>query len=182
MLLEESEVRKALAALEPAVLRYRWLQSRSRTSDVRSDAEFQRQFNGYYRLRRNQEWRSAYYKLMQAEKVERRGFAAVLHSLKSSTGRVEASFASKLVATIEPKLPVIDRYVLLHFGLRLPSYQASERELKTVHVYDELVRCYESLVVSPLGVRIRYLFNEQYGDHPITDLKKIDLVLWRIRR
>jgi hypothetical protein len=40
-------------------------------------------------------------------------------------GKLEASFASKLLATIDPNLPVWDKHVLRNTGLKAPSRQGS---------------------------------------------------------
>ena len=55
--------------------------------DVTTDAEFQRRFNGFYRVRRDSDWRSAYYGLMQSAKdmgtIE---FAEVLDQIATGDG------------------------------------------------------------------------------------------------
>jgi hypothetical protein len=105
-----------------------------------------------------------------------------LHTaLKFATGRVEASFASKLVATLEPDQPVIDKYLLLHFGLSLPTRTSRNRIENTVEVYEQLCRAYQPFISSTTGSLIRRLFDEEYPDSPIAKLKKIDFVLWQIR-
>jgi hypothetical protein len=45
--------------------------------------------------------------------------------LHRTTGRCEASFASKLSATIGPTMPVIDSVVLRNLNLRLPPSGSS---------------------------------------------------------
>lgn len=67
--------------------------------DVRADGEFQRMFNGFYRVRWNEGWRRVYFDMMERSKPRGIAFGAALRALRDRTGRLEASFASKLVAT-----------------------------------------------------------------------------------
>jgi hypothetical protein len=118
---------------------------------------------------------------MQKAKEKGITFRKALSVLRIQTGRIEASFASKLVATLDPTKPVIDKFILHNFSLRLPYYKASSRESKTVDVYDKLCCEYEVLMSNPKGRMICDKFKHRYPWAKITDLKKIDLVLWQIR-
>jgi hypothetical protein len=94
---------------------------------------------------------------------------------------LEASFASKLVATLNPDKPVIDKFVLTNFGLSLPSQYENDREAKAVKIYDELCAAYDELLQKPIMNTIRIKFAEQFPWATTTDLKKVDLILWQIR-
>lgn len=118
-----------LPALETAALRLlsdrrpgpiaAYLQLRSEALGLRvtdEDAEpFRRRFNGYYGVRRNASWRRCFYEQFEAAKPRQLPpdlmFDAVLRALAAETGRVEASFVSKLVATLNPTAPVIDSVI-----------------------------------------------------------------------
>lgn len=77
--------------------------------------DLRRRFNGFYGVRRNAAWRARFYEVFEAAKgggedpVEI--FERALAQMAASTGRVEASFVSKLVATLRPSAPVIDSIV-----------------------------------------------------------------------
>ena len=62
---------------------------------------FQRAFNGYYRIRRNEAWRNSYYALFLRARAESLDFRQIITDLFQATGNVEASFSSKLLATID---------------------------------------------------------------------------------
>ena len=82
-------------------------------TDVSFDKEFQRRFNGFYRIRqRPPEWYEQYYAYMQSQKGQSPSFSCVLRHLYSVLGRYEPSFSSKLVATIDVNSPVWDSVVL----------------------------------------------------------------------
>jgi hypothetical protein len=122
-----------------------------------------------------------YYEIMERAKTNTLGFREVLLELKKRTGRLEASFASKLIATLHPHQPVIDKFVLKYFRLRLPYPYEKERERKVVEIYEMLCRNYANFMSMPTARAICDRFEAKYPWAAITDLKKVDLVLWQTR-
>jgi hypothetical protein len=179
--LTESQIETALERVAPGLEKYLWIQSRVHECNVTRNADFQRRFNGFYRIRRGEEWRQKFYALFEASKRETATFAAVLQALHDDLGRIEASFSSKLVATLDPTKPVIDRFVLENFGLRLPWPYEDDRLRKTIDIHKVLVRKYEELLASPTGRGIVAHFDRAYPRAGVSDLKKVDLVLWQHR-
>lgn len=182
LILTEADVNTALPRIEAGLRKYCWIQENLHRCDVSTDEGFQTASNGFYRVRRNAEWRAHYYRLLEAAKQHPLTFAQTLRALREKTGRLEASFASKLVATLDPEKQVVDKYVLSNFGLRLPYHHAANRETRIVEVYARLCRRYADLMRAPIARVIYRRFAEAYPWAGITDLKKIDLVLWQVRR
>ena len=84
------------------------------------DPAFQRKYTGFYRLRRNEEWRREYFRLMEG--FQDRGnasFEEILLRLYKATGNIECSFSSKMLATIDPDMPIWDSKVLKALQLKL---------------------------------------------------------------
>lgn len=179
--LADDEIDVALARVPPGLEKYRWIQDRARICDVSTDSVFQRRFKGFYRIRRNDAWCSPYFRLLEDAKAEPISFADTLRILRERTSRLEASFASKLVHTVDPTLPVLDRFVLTNMGLRLPYPNVQQRERRLVELYGELRARYRSIEASALGQKIRARFDETFPDSGVSELKKIDLVLWQHR-
>jgi len=50
-----------------------------------------------------------------------------------------------------------------------------------VRLYDELRDGYRDFIPSPTGTLICSLFDNRFPGSGLTDLKKIDLVLWQLR-
>ena len=175
------EIEVAVGRIGVGLRKYLWLQAEVGRRDVSRDATFQTRFNGFYRVRRDAEWRGKFYRLMEDAKVSGVEFAEALRALHSATGRYEASFASKLVATLDPGRPVIDRFVLENFGLRLPYPYQADRERRILEVYAELCARYEALLASEVGRLICERVESPYPGAGISDLKKVDLVLWQHR-
>lgn len=173
---------RALREMARAVETYRWLQATLAIADVAHDREFQTRFNAFYRVRRNAAWRSAFYGLLEEQKSRRRSFADVLRALQTATRRVEASFASKLVASVDPDMPVIDAVVLRHLGLRLPRTGPLEKRLAgVIELHEHMRRIYARYLASDRGQRLRAKFEAAYPDRGLTPVKMLDLVLWRTR-
>jgi hypothetical protein len=93
----------------------------------------------------------------------------------------EASFASKLTASVEPTLPVIDAFVLKNMGLRLPAPTSRDRLRAIVDTHRRVADGYARLLASDDGRAAVASFDAAYPDTGLTDLKKLDLVLWQIR-
>lgn len=178
---DSSQVLKALPRVAPGLQKYTWLQTHLESRVVSVDRDYQRRFAGFYRVRRGAPWRQAFFQLLEMYKGKQLAFSDALKLLNDTTGRVEASFASKLVATIDPHQPVIDSVVLDNVGLRLPSQSASNRLERIVEVHSELASWYREQLGSTAGAKVVGLFREAYPDAQVTDTKALDLVLWQIR-
>jgi len=180
--LTESMIDGALSRIDTGLKKYCWIQDNVHVRDVSQDHVFQNKFNAFYKVRRSSEWRRHFYTLLESSKANGITFAHALHVLLEKTSKLEASFASKLVATLHPGKPVIDQHVFRNFGLRLPSCKNREhRCVACVACYERLCENYVALMKSAEGTVIREKFNSLFPWAKITDLKKLDLVLWQIR-
>ena len=180
-ILDPVDVAAALPRIAPGLAKYQHIQARLHTTDVRTDRDFQRSFNGFYRVRQGQDWQTVFYALLEEEKARPRGFDTVLRALHAATGRHEASFASKLVASVNPDLPVLDAFVLKNVGLRMPSRSHRDRLGELGKVYAQVEDWYALALESAAGKAALAAFDTAYPDSGATPLKKLDLVLWQIR-
>lgn len=180
--LDEAAIAAALPLVAAGLRKYCWLQTALATTDVAQDREFQTRFNAFYRVRRNAAWRAAFFGLLQQNKAERQSFADVVHALYAATGRAEASFASKLVASVDPDMPVIDAFVLKNLGLRLPRPGPIEMRLaRIVELHDLIRRIFSDCLDSDMGRHLVARFEESYPDCQVTRVKMLDLILWKAR-
>lgn len=180
--LDEVAIDKALPLAAAGLKKYCWLQASLAEADVAHDREFQTKFNAFYRVRRNSAWQSAFYSLLQANKSKRQSFADVLRALHAVTGRVEASFASKLVASVDPDMPVIDAFVLKNLGLRLPrAGPVVIRSARIVELHDLIRQIFSDYLKRDIGQHLVARFEESYPDHHVTRVKMLDLILWKAR-
>lgn len=147
-------------------------------TDVSRDAGFQRVFNGFYQVRRNEGWRECYYRLFEKMKTEYATFDDILHSLYEDTGRIEASFASKMLATLHPDQPIWDKYVIHNLELDVPKKDPEGM----VDVYEKIVEWYGGYIRSLNGRQCIRRFDEMLPGYAwISDVKKVDYFLWGLR-
>lgn len=179
--LTEAGIDAALPRVDKGLKSYLQLQADYRTADVRNNADFRRRFNGFYKVRRNQAWQEQFYDVLETGKATPINFSEALAALHARTNRCEASFASKLVATLDPTKPVIDAFVLDNVGMRLPSPSRAGRLEATVRVYEELADCLNAYLETPRGRYVVAAFEHAYPRAAITNIKKLDLVLWQAR-
>jgi hypothetical protein len=180
--LTRTQIDTALPKVEKGLQQYLWIQSKiTGCHDFHSDREFRRKYNHFYRIRRASPWQDIFYSLMARAKKEHLQFREVLDALRKSTGRLEASFASKLLATINPNLPVIDSVVLKNLGMRLPTTTEPDRILKVCNIHKRLSACFNDFLQSDNGKYLVDVFKKKYPNAKITETKMLDLVLWQTR-
>ncbi|WP_161812046.1 hypothetical protein [Steroidobacter agaridevorans] len=103
--------------------------------------------------------------------------------LRAATNRYEASFASKLFATINPSAPVIDSVVLKNLGLRIPPASASNRAAGILRLHNELSRQLAEFLPTHNGQYLVQKFDAAYiaVAATVTPEENLDLALWQSR-
>lgn len=162
--------------IETGIVKYSQIMELLYSTDVSTDKEFQRIFNGFYRLRqRPTSFYATYYGYMEQQKKNKTlEFRDVLQYLYDETGVLYPSFSSKLLATINPNKPIWDKFVLQNLGLKAPYTYAKNRIEKTVHVYEEICRWYETKEAEECLL----VFDQHFPDVEMTNVKKVDWILW----
>jgi len=166
--------------------RYSFLRGRLSNADISNDREFQRTFNGLYRVRqRTARWKQAYYGLMERSKHHFTPvFAATLNELYSATGRVEASFASKLVAIINPNSAVYDSVVARNLCFIPPRQHRpkDERLRDFVVLYERLTERMNRLIRHRKFPAMSAALEQAFPGYVITPVRQLDLLLWQLRQ
>ncbi len=154
----------------------------SRADAVDISTEYQRKFNYFYQIRRNAEWRRKFYSLFfRHAKEGRADFGDVLNTLYQMTGKVEASFSSKFVATIDPHLPLIDRHVLSYIDQKLPTNGGTpeNRIAAIIELYGSMVKEFAAFLQTDTGQYLVARFSAEYNGARISPMKMLDFVLWQ---
>jgi hypothetical protein len=68
--MDGARIEDVLPRVAVGLQKYMWLQAALDNTDVTHDSEFQRRFNGFNRVRRNAEWRYAFYDILEKEKLK----------------------------------------------------------------------------------------------------------------
>jgi hypothetical protein len=151
--------------------------------DISKDLNYQRVFNAFYVVRRNSKWRKIYYDYFESQKNNKDlTFEMVLCYLYKKTGRVEASFSSKLLSTVNPIKPIWDVYVLKNLGIKMNVGKPQDRIEQAIKRYQDIHETYVRLVKSEWGKSAIAKFNELLPDARwISDIKKVDFFIWQTR-
>jgi hypothetical protein len=170
------------------VATYRAIRRGMMTTDLSSDAAepIRRGFNAYYGVRRNAEWRSAFYRRFESAKTSSLSAAAlfddVVAGLVADTGRVEASFASKLVATLRPNSPIVDSVVRGWLGAAFESPPFKGGPQAVGAHYRWLERAMTTLSASREAEAWADTFEAAFptppGADPISTMKRLDFLIW----
>lgn len=153
-------------------------------SDLTKNEEFKKSFNGFYRIRqRKREFYDALYWFLENHKNGNPSFKDALTYFYQKFERIEPSFSSKIVATINPNLPIWDSEVLKRLNIQKPNaYLNKERRIEeTLKIYQKIVDWYSIFLNTKEGKNMIKLFDDKIGPTNITPLKKIDLILWQTR-
>lgn len=181
--LTKEQIHDALPKVKKGLDQYLWIQGEVMKKDVRKDTEFQKKFNYFYKItpHRNKEWQKEFYSLLQKSKKDTVTFESTLSKLFKKTGKIESSFASKLVATIDPKMPVIDSIVLKNLKLKLPYSYEKDREIKILKIYQTLIKEFSLFLKTETGKYLVEQFAKEYPTSKISKTKMLDLILWQTR-
>lgn len=180
--MDVNSISRALDNLEIGLSKYITIMDLLTKVDVSKDNNFQRLYNGFYRLRqRTPEFYSDYYDFMEKSKNQDICFEEVVYHFNNKFHRIEASFSSKLAATINPNLPIWDSVVMKNLALKKPPNAHKDRLKETVEIYKKICTWYKDFLVTHDARTMVSMFNEKYPYAQITDVKKIDFILWQIR-
>ena len=162
--------------------KYQFIMEHVNKTDISIDVEFQRIFNGYFMVRRNEEWRKAYYEYFESVKEGTPTFASILLHLYECTGNIEPSFSSKMLATIFPNKPIWDRYVVQNLHMELRGMTKQERLENAIVLYADIERWYADFMQTDKARECIEVFDRVMADYKhISNIKKIDSILWSIR-
>ena len=170
-----------LIAKRLGLVDYKKIIEAAESADVSLENEaFQKVFNRFYVVRRNETWRGHFYKLFEENKNKSDvKFSDIIHRLYADTGRVEASFASKMLATLNTDMPIWDSKVLAKLKKKLDGKTGDERLDNAIALYDQIIAWYCKFLVSDDGKKCIAAFDDllpQYNR--LSNTKKIDFLLW----
>lgn len=151
--------------------------------DVSQNPAFIKLFNSFYVVRMDETWQNKYYTLFEKLKNSKPTFDYIIHELLDSTGRVEASFSSKMLATICPYEPILDQFVMKFLGQEIPSYGSSEKRVEeAIKVHHNIEEWYLEYLKTENAKQCIKLFDTTFTNYTwLSETKKIDFYLWGIR-
>lgn len=181
--MNKKQIIEAIKRAERGIGQYLEIMELFPSVNVAKNTNFQRKFKAFYRVRqRPAMWYKIYFSFMQRSKEDKPTFDRVIDHLNRSLGRYEPSFSSKMVATLDPEQPIWDAFVLKNTNTIAPSYQSRDKLNQAKSAYRTIQDWYREFLDSGDGKRVVRIFNENVKKHAkITNLKKVDFVLWQTR-
>lgn len=99
-----------------------------------------------------------------------------------ATGNIEASFSSKMLATINADMPIWDRYVVQNLCLNMKGKTKEEQLRCAINLYDQMISWYDGFLQTENGRECISEFDRILPGYVwMSDVKKIDFYLWSIR-
>jgi hypothetical protein len=164
---------------------YLYLQRNLSALDVSKDTTFQRTFNRFYKMRSKPAgWYELFFSLLERDKHRADlKFEEVIREIFSRWNEVHPSFASKLVATINPESPVYDKEICKHLGIKQGTIADPEVRLATAISNFGALRTFHSVAGKTRSASdLIEAFDRQFERFAgFTSVKKIDLMLWQWR-
>ena len=162
--------------------KYQYIMEQVGKTNISQDAEFQRTFNGFYIVRRNEAWRKIYYEHFEKVKMGKPTYASILTHMYECTGNIEPSFTSKMLASIFPEKPIWDRYVVQNLNLQLVGKTQEEKLQNAIALYADMEKWYADFLKTDKAEECIAAFDRVMPDYKhISSIKKIDSILWSIR-
>ena len=162
--------------------KYKYIMEQVKQIDISVDMDFQRIFNGFYIVRRNEEWRKTYYEHFESVKNATPTFESIITHLYESTNNIEPSFSSKMLASIYPDKPIWDRYVVQNLNIQLTGSTKQEKLESAITLYSEMEEWYANFLQTAKAEECIEVFDSVLPDYKwMSSIKKIDSILWSIR-
>ena len=165
--------------------------------NIATDVDFQKNFTNYYRVRRDADWLQEFYDFFERNKNNKSitfkeilcYLSSVEHKVKKTaknpTGKattVEASFASKMLATINPDHPIWDSQVLRALNIQVNGALPHEEKIQEcIQIYKTIGDKIGTFITTDNGQQCIALFDKMFPScTAFSNYKKIDFFLWNI--
>ena len=206
----DTEIKIAIENAKDGLDTYNNIMEQFPNTIVSEDPSFQKTYKNFYKMQRfcSNEFTDVYFSFLEKHKNSnsKPTFIDALKYLYDTGKRrkdgklvYEFSFVSKLLATLDPNLPVWDQNVLSKFGKKNPAIyipkakrkdetieerkeKAKTRRIKKAEkIYNDLTEWYKYFIESYEGINWIKEFDDKYPNYSnITSTKKIDLILWSL--
>ena len=147
-----------------------------------TDPDYQRTFNGYYKMGRKKDAFYRHFFSMLRESAyapSPPSLKTTLQNLYANTGERHLSFGTKMLATIADDAVIFDRNVADHFGV--PSTPLPRRDWlsEALRRYEEIRRGIQAFTQTPEWQEMRALFDHKFPKAAhLSEIRKADLIIW----
>lgn len=177
------DVEKALNKneMQVGVAKYTFIMDIFYKVNCYDDLTFKVVFTDFYKLKigTDRDFLDKYFRYLEYSKYKKIRFEDVLTYLYTYSNKMHGSFASKIVATIDPNLPIIDKFI--RKNLELTHYFGVKNGNQIINQYYELIDKYKLFLKTQQCKEWIKLFDLKFPNNKINDVKKIDFIIWQIR-
>ena len=177
-----------LSSIRLSLQKYEEIVSLFRKTNIAEDDKFQRLFNSFYITGPlPKTWHINFYGYFESVKDNEPTFEKAIQDLYDINGqtRVDASFCSKLIATINPDKPIIDQYVMWQMGYNTRTADSLKGQKKIeyyVDAYSEIEKQYKEHIDDVAVKTAIAEFDSTYPSYKwLSPIKKLDFILWSNR-
>ena len=136
--------------------------------------------NSFYKVRRNAKWREVFYKYFESIKDTKDiKYEDIITYLYKETGNVEASFSSKVLATINPNMPILDRSVLSNLNLKIDGKTKEEKLNNAIKTYYKIIENENEMLNNLQIQKFIKEFKELFPEYELSNIKILDCLLWK---
>lgn len=165
-----------------ALDKYKYILEEKNKCNISTNIKFQKTFNRFFMIRRDEKWRKIYYNYFENIKNNKNvSFEEIIKYLYHKTGNIEASFASKMLAIINPNMPIWDQYIITNLEFKVEGKEKEERLNNTISIYNDIIKKEKELLKRNDVKQAIKDFKNKYKDYKLTDIKILDYLLWNNR-
>lgn len=152
-------------------------------TNVATDLSFQKKFNRFYGVRLADSDRKVFYKVFEEQKIHNRkiynleDYKEIITKIREESKIVMPSFASKMLATLDKNMPILDSRVMDALGI------SRGQDIKwAIEAYDKVLKWYAGYMDTKFADENIKLWDSVFKDYrdyrEISRIKKIDFLLW----
>jgi hypothetical protein len=156
------------------------------SSNLSKDYLFQKKYKAFYKLnfaKKSDDFYKVYFMLLN--KISKSGNSdidKVLKYLHKVEEKKELSFASKMLATIDPNLPVWDSKVRNVLKVKYKTnFKATYKDIiECVEAYKVFCNWYKLFLKTPEANSFIAEFDKHFPKSKISKMKKLDFIFWQM--
>ena len=167
---------------------YNFLKSQFEISNVTENYLFQFVFRSFYRLDNaglTPKFKIEFFRILEEIRNQKTfNFEEILKQLYNFPNRkgqntLQFSFVTKMLNTIENKMPIYDSEVAKMFNVSRPYYNEFDKKLEVYLNQLNLVQeSYEKIIKENLLPIVNEKFNQKFKNHNLEEMKKLDFIFW----
>ena len=156
---------------------YLFIQSEFNKGDISTNYPFQFVFRLFYGMEGvglTKEFKKRYFELLNTRETDLR---KILMGFMQSQKKVQLSFATKLLHTVDNNQPLYDGNVRIALGLKQPKAGDIESYVST---YEKLKEYTSKLLSEDMNIVKEFRNHFKVGIEKISDCKVMDFILWSL--